>query len=81
MEDALLSIVSCIRNTPAYFAQRLLDAMKGLGSDKKQLTRILVARAEVSANIFADNAILKWFLNNLFNSKGWLGKNKTGVQS
>jgi hypothetical protein len=47
LEDALLSIVACIRNVPAYFAQRLLDAMKGLGSDKKQLIRILVSRSEV----------------------------------
>ena len=51
LEDSLLCIVASIRNPSAFFAQRLFQAMKGLGTDKKQLTRILVSRAEVICSV------------------------------
>jgi len=47
LEDALLAIVKCIRNTPAYFAERLQESMKGAGTKDKDLIRILVSRSEV----------------------------------
>jgi hypothetical protein len=43
----LLLIVKCARNKPAYFAEQLHDAMKGLGTKDDDLIRLLVCRAEV----------------------------------
>ncbi|XP_075399664.1 annexin A3 [Tenrec ecaudatus] len=46
-EDLLLTIVSCARNTPAYFAARLHQALKGAVTDKYTLNRIVVSRSEI----------------------------------
>ncbi|XP_037383439.1 annexin A4 [Talpa occidentalis] len=46
-EDALLAIVKCLRNKPAYFAERLYKSMKGLGTDDDTLIRVMVSRAEI----------------------------------
>uniref|UniRef100_A0A8C6RAZ0 Annexin n=1 Tax=Nannospalax galili TaxID=1026970 RepID=A0A8C6RAZ0_NANGA len=46
-EDALLAIVKCMRNKPAYFAERLYKSMKGLGTDDSTLIRVMVSRAEI----------------------------------
>lgn len=41
-----------MQNRPAYFAERLHAAMKGLGTDDDALIRILVSRCEIDlANI------------------------------
>lgn len=42
-EDALLAIVKCMRNKPAYFAERLYKSMKGLGTDDSTLIRVMVS--------------------------------------
>ncbi|XP_064164342.1 annexin A4-like [Anguilla rostrata] len=47
LEDAFLAIVKCIRNKPAFFAERLYKSMKGLGTTDSVLIRIMVARAEI----------------------------------
>uniref|UniRef100_A0A1I8HSY7 Annexin n=1 Tax=Macrostomum lignano TaxID=282301 RepID=A0A1I8HSY7_9PLAT len=44
---ALRGIVMNIRCRPMYFAERLRDAMKGLGTDDKTLIRIIISRAEI----------------------------------
>ncbi|MBN3302764.1 ANX11 protein, partial [Amia calva] len=44
---AHLRAVKCIKNTPAYFAERLYKSMKGLGTDDSTLIRIMVSRSEV----------------------------------
>ncbi|XP_070545038.1 annexin A7-like [Ptychodera flava] len=46
LEKGMLSIVKVVRDKPAYFAEQLHAAMKGLGTDDKTLVRILVSRCE-----------------------------------
>ncbi|XP_071965713.1 annexin A7-like [Antedon mediterranea] len=47
LEDGFLAIIGCARNTPAYFAKRIRDAMQGAGTKDQQLIRCIVSRAEI----------------------------------
>uniref|UniRef100_A0A8C8I3I5 Annexin n=1 Tax=Oncorhynchus tshawytscha TaxID=74940 RepID=A0A8C8I3I5_ONCTS len=47
LESGMVAVVKCIKNTPAYFAERLYKAMKGAGTKDKTLIRIMVTRSEV----------------------------------
>ncbi|XP_053152992.1 annexin A6 isoform X3 [Hemicordylus capensis] len=47
IEKLMLAVVKCIRSTPAYFAERLFKAMKGLGTRDNTLIRIMVSRSEI----------------------------------
>ncbi|KAK3091313.1 hypothetical protein FSP39_018862 [Pinctada imbricata] len=47
LETGMVSIVRVVRNRPAYFAKKLYNSMKGLGTDDRTLIRIVVTRAEV----------------------------------
>ncbi|CAK1582157.1 unnamed protein product [Parnassius mnemosyne] len=47
MEKALRAIVKVVRNKPLFFAERLHKSMKGLGTNDRQLIRIMVTRCEV----------------------------------
>uniref|UniRef100_A0A3Q2CUX3 Annexin n=1 Tax=Cyprinodon variegatus TaxID=28743 RepID=A0A3Q2CUX3_CYPVA len=47
LEKLLVAIVKCVKNAPAYFAERLFKAMKGAGTTESTLTRIVVSRSEI----------------------------------
>ncbi|XP_030027371.1 annexin B9 isoform X1 [Manduca sexta] len=47
IEKALRAIVKVVRNKPLFFAERLHKSMKGLGTNDRQLIRIMVTRCEV----------------------------------
>uniref|UniRef100_A0A8C6KA18 Annexin n=1 Tax=Melopsittacus undulatus TaxID=13146 RepID=A0A8C6KA18_MELUD len=47
LEKAYLTLVSCAKDCPGYFATLLHKSMKGVGTDEDTLIRILVTRAEV----------------------------------
>lgn len=46
-EDALLAIIQSIRNQAGFFAKKLHDSMKGMGTNDRQLIRIVCTRCEV----------------------------------
>ncbi|KAF4113604.1 annexin A1-like [Onychostoma macrolepis] len=46
-EDCLMTLVKAAWNKPAYFAERLHLAMKGMGTNTDTLTRIIVSRSEI----------------------------------
>ncbi|XP_078597320.1 annexin A7-like isoform X1 [Branchiostoma floridae x Branchiostoma japonicum] len=47
VEDGYLAIVSCVRNLPGFFAKRINDACKGIGTDDTTLIRCIVSRSEI----------------------------------
>ncbi|XP_072514939.1 annexin A3b isoform X1 [Salminus brasiliensis] len=47
LETVLVAIVKCVKSVPAYLAERLHKAMKGVGTTESILTRIMVSRSEI----------------------------------
>ncbi|MGH0130282.1 UNVERIFIED_CONTAM: hypothetical protein FKN15_057042 [Acipenser sinensis] len=47
LKTALIAIVRSIKNKPSYFADRLYKSMKGLGTDDRTLTRVMISRSEI----------------------------------
>ncbi|XP_060720472.1 annexin A5b isoform X2 [Tachysurus vachellii] len=47
LKDLLLAVVTCARSVPAYLAECLYHAMKGVGTDDKTLIEIMVSRSEI----------------------------------
>ncbi|KAM3592647.1 uncharacterized protein V6R79_022848 [Siganus canaliculatus] len=47
LESGMVAVVKCIKDTPAYFAERLHKAMQGAGTKDTTLIRIMVSRSEI----------------------------------
>lgn len=47
IESCLMAVVKCAGSRPAFFAEKLNLAMKGKGTRKNTLTRIMVSRSEI----------------------------------
>lgn len=47
LEKLLVAVVKCVKNVPAYLAERLFKSMKGAGTTESILTRILTSRSEI----------------------------------
>ena len=47
LHDAYMAIVDLVKDHHAYYAKKLHDAMRGVGTDEDALTRHIVGRSEV----------------------------------
>lgn len=47
IETGLLAIIQCVTSRSAFFASQLYRSMKGLGTNDKQLIRLVVTRSEI----------------------------------
>lgn len=49
--SGLLAIYKCVTNKAEYFASRLHKSMAGIGTNDKQLIRVIISRSEVGSQI------------------------------
>lgn len=54
IENCLTALVKCAGSKPAFFAERLNLSMKGKGTRKPILTRIMVSRSEIDLKLIKD---------------------------
>ena len=53
-KDAYLALITCIRDRPTFFAERLHKAISGIGTKDSTLIRVIVSRSEVSFQPITD---------------------------
>lgn len=70
LKRGLTAVVKAIRNTPAYFAERLYKSMKGMGTDDSTLIRVVVSRSEYDLGNIKDefNKVYKQELSAMISS-------------
>jgi hypothetical protein len=54
-ESAYLVLITCIRDRPTFFAERLHKAVSGLGTRDSTLIRVIVSRSEVNFKLRKKN--------------------------
>ncbi|XP_037936913.1 annexin B10 isoform X2 [Teleopsis dalmanni] len=54
MHEAMMAIVECVQSPAAFFANRLYNAMDGMGTDDETLMRIIVCRSEIDLGTIKD---------------------------
>ena len=62
MYKAVLTVTNAVaamsvKNRPMYFAERIVKAMKGSGTDDKTLIRVIISRAEVRRLFYSEKFI------------------------
>ncbi|CAF4794459.1 unnamed protein product, partial [Rotaria magnacalcarata] len=48
IKDAYLVLITCIRDRPSFFAERIHKAVARLGTNDSTLIRVIVTRSEVN---------------------------------
>ena len=51
VKKLLQTVVQGLMNAPAYFAKRIRDSVKGLGTNDSRLVRVIVSRAEIDLGL------------------------------
>ena len=51
IKKLLQTVVQGLMNAPAYFAKRIRDSVKGLGTNDSRLVRVIVSRAEIDLGL------------------------------
>lgn len=59
-EDGLLAIIRCVRNRPAFYAKMLHESVKGMGTNDRQLIRLVSTRCEVDMEDVKTNYLAKY---------------------
>jgi hypothetical protein len=49
-KDAYLVLITCIRDRPTFFAERIHKSIEGLGTKDSTLIRVIVTRSEVNSD-------------------------------